>query len=106
MNHPVVRGGTPWALLEKTRECMWPCGGSITTSNVRIVIVEILAARRDCHESGGNDDMRKAGRLPEQGIKNAAPAPDLIPAGTNNRPRTHITIGTANGISSLVSETV
>jgi hypothetical protein len=31
------------------------------------------------------------------GDSTPSPAPDLIPAETKNRPRTHITIGTANG---------
>jgi len=42
--------------------------------------------------------MRKTStRLPEQGTQTPSPAPDLIPAETNNQPRTHIAIGTANG---------
>jgi hypothetical protein len=42
--------------------------------------------------------MRKAStRLPEQGTQTPSPAPDLIPAETENQPRTHISIGTANG---------
>ena len=42
--------------------------------------------------------MRKAStRLLEQGTQTPSPAPDLIPAETQNQPRTHIRIGTANG---------
>ena len=47
--------------------------------------------------------MRKTStRLPEQGTQTPSPAPDLIPAETNNQPRTHIAIGTANGGTSRV----
>lgn len=46
--------------------------------------------------------MRKAStRLPEQGTQTPSPAPDLIPAKTENQPRTHIGIGTANGGTSV-----
>jgi len=42
--------------------------------------------------------MRKAStRLPEQGTQTPSPAPDLIPAKTENQPRTYTAIGTANG---------
>jgi len=42
--------------------------------------------------------MRKAStRLPEQGTQTPSPAPDLIPAETENQPRTNIETGTANG---------
>ena len=42
--------------------------------------------------------MRKAStRLPEQGTQTPSPAPDLILAETENQPRTHTTIGAANG---------
>jgi hypothetical protein len=42
--------------------------------------------------------MRKAStRLPEQGTQAPSPAPDLIPAKTENQPRTYTAIGTANG---------
>ena len=42
--------------------------------------------------------MRKAStRLPEQGTQAPSPAPDLIPAKTENQRRTHIRTGTANG---------
>ena len=37
--------------------------------------------------------MRKAStRMPEQGTQTPSPAPDLIPAETENQPRTHIAI--------------
>ena len=46
--------------------------------------------------------MRKTStRLPEQGTQTPPPAPDLIPAKTENQPRTHIGTGTANGGTSL-----
>jgi acetyl esterase/lipase len=42
--------------------------------------------------------MRKAStRMPEQGTQMPSPAPDLIPAETENQPRTHTKIGTVNG---------
>jgi hypothetical protein len=42
--------------------------------------------------------MKKAStRLPEQGTQTPSPAPDLIPAETENQPRTNIKTGTANG---------
>ncbi len=42
--------------------------------------------------------MRKAStELLEKGTQTPSPAPDLIPAETKIQPRTHITIGTANG---------
>jgi hypothetical protein len=42
--------------------------------------------------------MSKAStELLEQGTQTPSPAPDLIPAQTENQPRTHIGIGTANG---------
>jgi len=41
--------------------------------------------------------MRKAStRLPEQGTQAPSPAPDLIPAETQNQPRTYREIGTVN----------
>ena len=47
--------------------------------------------------------MRKAStRLPEQGTQTPSPVPDLIPAKTENQPRTHIGIGTANGGTTLL----
>jgi len=46
--------------------------------------------------------MRKASTgMLEQGTQTPSPAPDLIPAKTKTRPRTYITIGTANGGMSL-----
>jgi hypothetical protein len=46
--------------------------------------------------------MRKAStRLPEQGTQTPSPAPDLIPAETENQPRTHTETGTANGGTSV-----
>jgi hypothetical protein len=46
--------------------------------------------------------MRKAStRLPEQGTQTPSPARDLIPAETNNQPRTYTEIGTANGGTSV-----
>jgi hypothetical protein len=46
--------------------------------------------------------MRKAStKLPEQGTQTPSPAPDLIPAETENQPRTHIGAGTANGGTSI-----
>jgi len=46
--------------------------------------------------------MRKAStRLPEQGTQAPSPAPDLIPARTENQPRTYTAIGTVNGGTSL-----
>jgi hypothetical protein len=46
--------------------------------------------------------MRKAStRLPEQGTQAPSPAPDLIPAETENQPGTYTEIGTANGGTSL-----
>jgi hypothetical protein len=46
--------------------------------------------------------MRKAStRLPEQGTQTPSPAPDLIPAETENQLRTHTGIGTANGGTSV-----
>jgi hypothetical protein len=42
--------------------------------------------------------MRKASTsLLEQETQTPSPAPDLIPAETENQPRTYIGIGTANG---------
>ena len=60
--------------------------------------VELLAARRVCKDSNGDARMRKAStRLPEQGTQTPSPAPDLIPAETENQPRTYTEIGTVNG---------
>src|SRR6266550_7603700 len=43
----------------------------------------LLAARRVCQESSGDNRMRRAStRLPEQGTQTPSPAPDLIPAET------------------------
>jgi hypothetical protein len=51
--------------------------------------------------------MSKAStELLEQGTQTPSPAPDLIPAETENQPRTHIGIGTANGGTSLPVRTV
>ena len=42
--------------------------------------------------------MRKAStKLPEQGTQAPSPAPDLIPARTENQPRTYTAIGTVSG---------
>jgi len=47
--------------------------------------------------------MRKASTgMLEQGTQTPSPAPDLIPAKTKTRPRTYITIGTANGGTSVL----
>jgi hypothetical protein len=54
--------------------------------------------------TSGDAGMRKAStRLPEQGTQTPSPAPDLIPAETENQPRTHVRIGTANGGTSAES---
>jgi hypothetical protein len=46
--------------------------------------------------------MRNAStRLPEQETQTPSPAPDLIPAETENQLRTYIRIGTANGGTSI-----
>jgi integrase len=51
--------------------------------------------------------MRKAStRLPEQGTQAPSPAPDLIPAETENQPRTYTGIGTANGGTSEPARTI
>src|SRR5438105_14765874 len=64
--------------------------------------VELLAARRVCTDASGDAGMRKAStRMPEQGTQTPSPAPDLIPAETENQPRTHTEIGTANGGTSV-----
>jgi hypothetical protein len=48
--------------------------------------------------------MRKTStRLPEQGTQTPPPAPDLIPAETENQPRTHIEIGTVNGAHQITT---
>src|ERR1017187_4866628 len=60
--------------------------------------VKLLAAGRVCTDSSGDEGMSKAStELLEQGTQTPSPAPDLIPAQTENQPRTHIGIGTANG---------
>src|ERR1035437_7332222 len=60
--------------------------------------VQLLAAGRVCTDSSGDEGMSKAStELLEQGTQTPSPAPDLIPAQTENQPRTHIGIGTANG---------
>src|ERR1039457_6855709 len=62
------------------------------------VFVKLLAAGRVCTDSSGDVGMSKASReLLQQGTQTPSPAPDLIPAQTENQPRTHIGIGTANG---------
>ena len=49
--------------------------------------------------------MRKTStRLPEQGTQAPSPAPDLIPAETENQLRTHLEIGTVNGGTSVEPE--
>src|ERR1017187_2804200 len=64
--------------------------------------VTFLAAGRVCTDSSGDEGMSKAStELLEQGTQTPSPAPDLIPAQTENQPRTHIGIGTANGGTSL-----
>ena len=66
--------------------------------------VELLAARRICTNTSGDERMRKAStRLPEQGTQTPSPAPALIPADTKNHPRTHIGSGTANGGTSTAT---
>ena len=58
-----------------------------------------------CVLSVGDAAMRKAGtRLPEQGTQAPSPAPDLIPARTENQPRTYTAIGTVNGGTSTLRE--
>ncbi len=69
--------------------------------------VKLLAAPRVCTNSNGDAGMRKASpRLPEQGTQTPFPAPDLIPAQSNNQLRTHIGIGTANRGTSLGQKVV
>jgi hypothetical protein len=47
--------------------------------------------------------MRNAStRLPEQGTQTPSPAPDLIPAKTENQPRTYKKVGTVTGGTSVV----
>src|SRR5579864_2362954 len=59
--------------------------------------VELLATSRVCASAVGDAGMRKAStRLPEQGTQAPSPAPDLIPAETENQPRTYREIGTVN----------
>src|ERR1041384_4746206 len=64
--------------------------------------VELLATSRVCTSAVGDAGMRKAGtRLPEQGTQAPSPAPDLIPAKTENQPRTYPEIGPLNGGTSV-----
>src|ERR1035441_6659752 len=64
--------------------------------------VKLLKPGRVGSDSSGNEGMSKAStELLEQGTQTPSPAPDLIPAQTENQPRTHIGIGTANGGTSL-----
>src|ERR1035438_6202378 len=64
--------------------------------------VKLLDAGRVCTDSSGDEGMSKAStELLEQGTQTPSPAPDLIPAQTENQPRTHIGIGTANGGTSV-----